>query len=65
MVVQDMAERVGAHMTEQGIKFVRGYVPTKFERLNGPDGRITVTATNEAGDLWNIIGWCLTNIICR
>ncbi|XP_028633900.1 thioredoxin reductase 1, cytoplasmic isoform X1 [Grammomys surdaster] len=42
---QDMANKIGEHMEEHGIKFVRQFVPTKIEQIEaGTPGRLKVTA---------------------
>ncbi|KAM9410343.1 thioredoxin reductase 3 [Pholidichthys leucotaenia] len=48
---QDMANRVGDHMEEHGIKFLRKYVPIKIELLEaGTPGRLKVTAKSTETD---------------
>ncbi|KAJ7329061.1 hypothetical protein JRQ81_015235 [Phrynocephalus forsythii] len=49
---QDMANKIGDHMEEHGIKFVRKYVPSKIERVQeGTPGilRVTAHSTENAG----------------
>nr|XP_020660084.1 thioredoxin reductase 1, cytoplasmic [Pogona vitticeps] len=49
---QDMANKVGAHMEEHGIKFIRKYVPSKIEQVQeGTPGvlRVTAHSTENAG----------------
>ncbi|KAL1435698.1 hypothetical protein MTO96_010484 [Rhipicephalus appendiculatus] len=42
---QDMAERIGKYMEEEGIRFIRPCVPTKLELIEeGSPGKIRVTA---------------------
>ncbi|XP_021060357.1 thioredoxin reductase 1, cytoplasmic isoform X2 [Mus pahari] len=42
---QDMANKIGEHMEEHGIKFIRQFVPTKIEQIEaGTPGRLKVTA---------------------
>ncbi|XP_067854477.1 thioredoxin reductase 3 [Heptranchias perlo] len=42
---QEMAEKVGAHMENHGVKFLKKFVPTKIEQLEaGTPGRIKVIA---------------------
>ena len=40
---QDMANRIGDFMEKHKTKFIRGATPSKLEKLEGPDGQITVT----------------------
>jgi len=40
---QDMANRIGDFMEKHHTKFIRGATPSKLEKLDGPDGQITVT----------------------
>jgi thioredoxin reductase (NADPH) len=40
---QDMANRIGDFMEKHKTKFIRGATPSKLEKLDGPDGQITVT----------------------
>ncbi|EEC09104.1 thioredoxin reductase, putative [Ixodes scapularis] len=49
---QDMAERIGTYMAEEGIRFIRPCVPTKLERVEeGSPGRIVVTADADGKEL--------------
>ncbi|XP_013931622.1 PREDICTED: thioredoxin reductase 1, cytoplasmic-like [Thamnophis sirtalis] len=42
---QDMANKIGEHMEEHGVKFIRQYVPTKIEQITkGTPGLLKVTA---------------------
>uniref|UniRef100_A0A8C6Y303 Thioredoxin reductase 1, cytoplasmic n=1 Tax=Naja naja TaxID=35670 RepID=A0A8C6Y303_NAJNA len=42
---QDMANKIGEHMEEHGVKFIRKYVPTKIEQIKqGTPGLLKVTA---------------------
>ncbi|GAB1295451.1 Thioredoxin reductase 1, cytoplasmic [Apodemus speciosus] len=42
---QDMANKIGEHMEEHGIKFVRQFIPIKIEQIEaGTPGRLKVTA---------------------
>ncbi|XP_053113417.1 thioredoxin reductase 1, cytoplasmic isoform X2 [Hemicordylus capensis] len=42
---QDMANQIGQHMEEHGVKFIRRYVPTKVEQIKeGYPGLLKVTA---------------------
>ncbi|XP_070612376.1 thioredoxin reductase 1, cytoplasmic isoform X2 [Erythrolamprus reginae] len=42
---QDMANKIGEHMEEHGIKFIKQYVPTKIEQIKeGTPGLLKVTA---------------------
>ncbi|XP_039194143.1 thioredoxin reductase 1, cytoplasmic isoform X2 [Crotalus tigris] len=42
---QDMANKIGDHMEEHGVKFIRKYVPTEIERIKeGTPGLLKVTA---------------------
>ncbi|KFO30273.1 Thioredoxin reductase 1, cytoplasmic [Fukomys damarensis] len=48
---QDMANKIGEHMEEHGIKFIKQFVPIKIEQIEaGTPGRLKVTArsTNSA-----------------
>ncbi|XP_018616285.2 thioredoxin reductase 1, cytoplasmic-like [Scleropages formosus] len=48
---QDMANRVGEHMEEHGVRFLRKFVPTKVEQLEtGSPGRLKVTAKSTETD---------------
>jgi len=40
---QDMANRIGDFMEKHKTKFIRKATPSKLEKLEGPDGQITVT----------------------
>jgi len=40
---QDMANRVATFMENHHTKFIRGATPSKLEKLDGPDGQISVT----------------------
>lgn len=40
---QDMANRIGKYMEDNHTKMIKGATPSKLERLDGPDGQITVT----------------------
>lgn len=42
------AIQIGEYMERSGVRFVSHAVPTKLERLNGDDGKITVTFTQAA-----------------
>lgn len=49
---QQIAEMIGGYMEKHGVKFHRGWVPTKLERIEeGAPGKIKVTAQNEAGEV--------------
>ncbi|KZS14998.1 thioredoxin reductase 1, cytoplasmic isoform X1 [Daphnia magna] len=49
---QQIAELIGSYMAKHGIRFQRGYVPIKLERIEeGSPGRIKVTSQNELGEL--------------
>uniref|UniRef100_A0A5F9CAE5 Thioredoxin reductase 1, cytoplasmic n=1 Tax=Oryctolagus cuniculus TaxID=9986 RepID=A0A5F9CAE5_RABIT len=42
---QDMANKIGAHMEEHGVKFIRQFVPIKVEQIEaGTPGRLRVVA---------------------
>ncbi|EHA99506.1 Thioredoxin reductase 1, cytoplasmic [Heterocephalus glaber] len=42
---QDMANKIGEHMEEHGIKFIKQFVPIKIEQIEaGTPGRLKVTA---------------------
>ncbi|XP_040611096.1 thioredoxin reductase 1, cytoplasmic isoform X1 [Mesocricetus auratus] len=42
---QDMANKIGEHMEEHGVKFIRQFVPIKVEQIEaGTPGRLRVTA---------------------
>uniref|UniRef100_A0A4X1T7H9 Thioredoxin reductase 1, cytoplasmic n=1 Tax=Sus scrofa TaxID=9823 RepID=A0A4X1T7H9_PIG len=42
---QDMANKIGEHMEEHGVKFIRQFVPIKVEQIEaGMPGRLRVTA---------------------
>ncbi|XP_012877146.1 PREDICTED: thioredoxin reductase 1, cytoplasmic isoform X1 [Dipodomys ordii] len=42
---QDMANKIGEHMEEHGIKFIKQFVPTKIEQIEaGTPGRLRVIA---------------------
>uniref|UniRef100_A0AAY4EI60 thioredoxin-disulfide reductase (NADPH) n=1 Tax=Denticeps clupeoides TaxID=299321 RepID=A0AAY4EI60_9TELE len=48
---QEMANHIGDHMEEHGIKFVRKFVPIKVEELEkGTPGRLKVTAKSTESD---------------
>jgi len=40
---QDMANRIATFMENHNTKFIRGATPSKLEKLDGPDGQISVT----------------------
>ncbi|MGH0115680.1 UNVERIFIED_CONTAM: hypothetical protein FKN15_038003 [Acipenser sinensis] len=44
---QHMANKIGEHMEQHGVKFIRQFVPTKIERLE--EGRLKVTAKSTDG----------------
>lgn len=48
---QQMAENVGAYMEKNGIKFIRGAVPSSVEQIEeGTPGMLKVTATTSEGE---------------
>ncbi|KAB1270093.1 Thioredoxin reductase 1; cytoplasmic [Camelus dromedarius] len=48
---QDMANRIGEHMAEHGVKFIRQFVPIKVEQIEaGTPGRLRVVAKSTNGD---------------
>ncbi|XP_078597168.1 thioredoxin reductase 1, cytoplasmic-like [Branchiostoma floridae x Branchiostoma japonicum] len=49
---QQMAEKVGAYMEKGGMKFIRGCVPTKVERLEeGQPGKLRVTGMQDGKEV--------------
>ncbi|KAM5169916.1 thioredoxin reductase 1, cytoplasmic [Mantella aurantiaca] len=47
---QEMANKIGEHMEEHGVKFIREYVPTKVEQIEaGAPGRLKVTSHSADG----------------
>lgn len=46
---QDMAEKIGFYMDKNGTKFIQKATPAKLEKLDGPDGQITVTYDQDGG----------------
>uniref|UniRef100_A0A8C5KFG6 Thioredoxin reductase 1, cytoplasmic n=1 Tax=Jaculus jaculus TaxID=51337 RepID=A0A8C5KFG6_JACJA len=47
---QDMANKIGEHMEEHGIKFIRQFVPIKVEQIEaGTPGRLRVVAQSTSG----------------
>ncbi|KAH0516429.1 Thioredoxin reductase 1, cytoplasmic [Microtus ochrogaster] len=48
---QDMANKIGEHMEEHGIKFIRQFVPIKVEQIEaGTPGRLRVTAKSTTSE---------------
>ncbi|OWK16594.1 hypothetical protein Celaphus_00011814, partial [Cervus elaphus hippelaphus] len=48
---QDMANKIGEHMQEHGIKFIRQFVPIKVEQIEaGTPGRLRVVAKSTNSD---------------
>uniref|UniRef100_A0A8C6QH16 Thioredoxin reductase 1, cytoplasmic n=1 Tax=Nannospalax galili TaxID=1026970 RepID=A0A8C6QH16_NANGA len=48
---QDMANKIGEHVEEHGIKFVRQFVPIKVEQIEaGTPGRLKVTAQSTSSE---------------
>uniref|UniRef100_A0A671EUQ7 Thioredoxin reductase 1, cytoplasmic n=2 Tax=Rhinolophus ferrumequinum TaxID=59479 RepID=A0A671EUQ7_RHIFE len=48
---QDMANKIGEHMEEHGIKFIKQFVPIKVEQIEaGTPGRLRVVAKSTNGD---------------
>ncbi|XP_052608955.1 thioredoxin reductase 1, cytoplasmic isoform X1 [Peromyscus californicus insignis] len=48
---QDMANKIGEHMEEHGIKFIRQFVPIKVEQIEaGTPGRLRVTAQSTTSE---------------
>ena len=45
-----MANRIGTHMENHGVKFIRGTVPTKLEKPN-PDGKTIVHYSLDGKDV--------------
>ncbi|MBV95385.1 Thioredoxin reductase 1, cytoplasmic, partial [Eschrichtius robustus] len=49
---QDMANKIGEHMEEHGIKFIRQFVPIKVEQIEaGTPGRLRVVAKSTDSDI--------------
>uniref|UniRef100_A0A8C0CTE5 Thioredoxin reductase 1, cytoplasmic n=2 Tax=Balaenoptera musculus TaxID=9771 RepID=A0A8C0CTE5_BALMU len=49
---QDMANKIGEHMEEHGIKFIRQFVPIKVEQIEaGTPGRLRVVAKSTDSDV--------------
>ncbi|KAM9311031.1 thioredoxin reductase 1, cytoplasmic-like [Gastrophryne carolinensis] len=47
---QEMADKIGEHMEEHGVKFIRQCVPTKIEQIEkGRPGRLKVTSQSSDG----------------
>ncbi|XP_053318728.1 thioredoxin reductase 1, cytoplasmic [Spea bombifrons] len=47
---QQMADKIGEHMEEHGVKFLRHFVPTKVEQIEaGTPGKLLVTAQSADG----------------
>ncbi|KAM4039485.1 thioredoxin reductase 1, cytoplasmic [Anomaloglossus baeobatrachus] len=47
---QQMAEKIGEHMDEHGVKFIKHFVPTKIEQIEaGSPGKLKVTSQSTAG----------------
>ncbi|XP_038612159.1 thioredoxin reductase 1, cytoplasmic isoform X2 [Tachyglossus aculeatus] len=47
---QDMANKIGEHMEEHGIKFIKKFVPTKIEQIEeGMPGKLKVVAQSTDG----------------
>ncbi|XP_029811079.1 thioredoxin reductase 1, cytoplasmic [Suricata suricatta] len=48
---QDMANKIGDHMEEHGIKFIKQFVPIKVEQIKaGTPGRLRVVAQSTSGE---------------
>ncbi|XP_044940693.1 thioredoxin reductase 1, cytoplasmic isoform X1 [Mustela putorius furo] len=48
---QDMANKIGEHMEEHGVKFIKQFVPIKVEQIEaGTPGRLRVTAKSTSSD---------------
>ncbi|XP_071514079.1 thioredoxin reductase 1, cytoplasmic [Panulirus ornatus] len=48
---QQMAEKIGAYMEQNGVKFIRGAVPTSIEQIEeGSPGKLKVTAKTNEGE---------------
>ncbi|KAK7813726.1 hypothetical protein U0070_001432 [Myodes glareolus] len=48
---QDMANKIGEHMEEHGVKFIRQFVPIKVEQIEaGMPGRLRVTAKSTTSE---------------
>ncbi|XP_075130676.1 thioredoxin reductase 1, cytoplasmic [Leptodactylus fuscus] len=47
---QQMAEKIGEHMEEHGVKFIKHFVPTKIEQIEaGTPGKLKVTSQSTDG----------------
>ncbi|XP_077328242.1 thioredoxin reductase 1, cytoplasmic [Lithobates pipiens] len=47
---QEMANKIGEHMEEHGVKFIKEYVPAKIEQIEvGAPGRLKVTSQSADG----------------
>ncbi len=49
----EIADKIGSHMEDHGVKFLRKVVPSKLEKT--PDGRITVTFSDGTSDVFDTV----------
>jgi thioredoxin reductase (NADPH) len=50
---REIADKIGAHMEDHGVKFKNGVVPSKLEKAS--DGKITVTFSDGSSDVYDTV----------